>query len=210
MKHILLILFLSILSACNPSLMNLTDAKINVINYYESGLYEEELNSIVANSLESLSEIKPSENSVIIFDVDETVLSNYKYIKELDFGYRHDLWQSYLKESKAEAIIPVKRIYKWCIENNIKVVFLTGRGIEVYQQTYRNLLLQGFTEIEKLICRSEAELKLSATEFKSAQRKNLFDDGYKIIATIGDLRSDLEGDYTGLKIKLPNYLYDIH
>lgn len=210
MKQIVLLFTVALISACNPNFMNLTEAKQNVISYYESGKYETELNKIVSETLESLKEVYPNENSAIIFDVDETVLSNYKYIKELDFGYRHDLWVEYMKKSQAEAITPTKKIYKWCVENNVKVIFLTGRGHDVYQQTYRNLLLQGFTEIEKLICRSESELKLSAAEYKSAQRKSLSEEGYNIIATIGDLNSDLVGENAGLKVKIPNYLYDIH
>ncbi|MBI9071828.1 MAG: HAD family acid phosphatase [Melioribacteraceae bacterium] len=208
MRLLISLFVLSLLTACTPPLMNLTNAKNEVENYYESGQYENELNKIVSETLDQLNEIELPGNPAVIFDVDETVLSNYSYIKELGFGYKHDLWQNWLKESKATAINPTKQIYKWCIDNNIKVVFLTGRSKDVYQQTYRNLLLQGFTEIEKLICRSASELKLSATEFKSNQRKTLSDSGYNIIATIGDLNSDLAGDNTGLKVKLPNYLYD--
>ena len=46
-----------------------------------------------------------------------------------------------------------------------------------------------------------------AAEWKEAKREVLVSKGYNIIACIGDQWSDLEGGSTGIKIKLPSYLY---
>ncbi len=200
---------LIMVSACTPSLINLSDAKENVRVYYENGAYENELSEIAENTIAKLNDIKLTSNSTVVFDVDETILSNYEHIKEVDFGFKLDLWKEWIEKSKATAINPTKKIYKWCVKNNVKVVFLTGRFQNQYQFTYRNLLLQGFTKIDTLICRKEDESKLSAAVYKTNERKILTDKGYEIIASIGDSETDIKGEFTGLKIKLPNYLYKI-
>jgi len=39
--------------------------------------------------------------------------------------------------------------------------------------------------------------------------KKLSEEGYRIIGCIGDQKSDLEGGYSGHKVKIPNYIYVI-
>ena len=100
-----------------------------------------------------------------------------------------------------------KRLYHWCLKNNIKVVFITGRQPDVYEATEKNLKEQGSTEYEKLITRSERTSKMSAIIFKNYERGILADQGYNIVLCVRDQWSDLEGDNLGLPVKLPNYLY---
>lgn len=182
-------------------------AKKNVQNYYENGQYEAEMKEIIDNTIEELSSLEWGENPLVIFDVDETTLSNYEHTKELGFGFNWELWHEWLLQADADAIPQTKRFYDWLIENDVYVVFMTGRQYEVYDATLKNLKAEGFTEFENLITRSPKTGKMSAVVFKSYERGILADKGYSIIATIGDQWSDLEGDNTGLKVKLPNYLY---
>ena len=42
---------------------------------------------------------------------------------------------------------------------------------------------------------------------KSSKRKELVERGYDIIGTVGDQRSDIDGPYSGIQVKIPNYLY---
>ena len=51
------------------------------------------------------------------------------------------------------------------------------------------------------------EAKMKAVDFKSTKRVWLTEQGYKIIGTVGDQWSDLEGEYHGIRVKIPNYLY---
>ena len=60
-----------------------------------------------------------------------------------------------------------------------------------------------------MITQREDEQNLTASEFKSKKRTELTNEGYIIVGTVGDQWTDLEGPYTGIKIKLPNYLYEI-
>ena len=81
------------------------------------------------------------------------------------------------------------------------------RNIPEYEVTYGNLVKEGYITFDTLITQREHEYKLKAAEFKSAKRTELTEKGYDIIGTVGDQWSDLEGEYHGIQVKIPNYLY---
>ncbi len=208
MKKISFIIIALLFFGCSSSeLVNLDVAKNNVKNYYENGEYDSEMKEIINNAIEELNEYTWDSNSLVVFDVDETALSNYEHTKELGFGFNWELWQQWLQQADAEAIPQTKRLYDWLIDKNINVVFLTGRQADVYEATLKNLREEGYVKFVSLITRSAKTGKMSATVYKNYERRLLTEKGYNIIATIGDQWSDLEGENTGLKVKLPNYLY---
>lgn len=58
------------------------------------------------------------------------------------------------------------------------------------------------------IGRSTAYKGKSAMRYKSDVRKQLEDEGYRILGNVGDQWSDLQGDYLGNRtFKLPNPMY---
>lgn len=207
------LLFISvlILSGCSGSsgdrLLNLGAVKKVVQNYYESGRYDEDLKRIIDDAVEYFNGLTIMPEATVVFDIDETALSNYEHIKEIDFGYYYEIWLEWLKKSDATAIPQTKRFYDYLISKNIRIVFLSGRNCDSYQATLDNLKQQGYTEFDTVIVRKENERDLTATEFKSSKRKELVSRGYKIIANIGDQKSDLAGGNSGFEIKLPNYIY---
>ena len=210
MKKIILILILFIFTACSSQkLMNLDTVKEHLQQYYESGEYDNEIKVIIDDAIEKLSRVPINENSAVVFDIDETTLSNYEHIKEIGFGFVWSLWTDWMKEEDAKAIPQTKRLYDWLVERDVSIIFLTGRNEEVYEATLRNLAQQGFTELDTLITRSALTGKMSALVYKQRERKLLTEKGYQIIASVGDQWSDIEGGYTGLKVKVPNYFYII-
>lgn len=51
-------------------------------------------------------------------------------------------------------------------------------------------------------------LCVQAAEYKSARRTSfVVEENYNIVGCVGDQWSDLQGPYTGFKVKIPNYLY---
>ena len=153
--------------------------------------------------------LKPKSNSAVVFDVDETSLSNYESIKKIYFGYDPVKWNNWINEGKAPAIPEVKQFYDFVLLKKIKAIFLSSRNSSQYDVTYRNLTNVGYTTFDTLILKDSSYSGLSSLEFKSKQRELLTKKGYDIIAVIGDQESDLEGKDHGLQIKLPNYLYII-
>lgn len=196
-------------TSTDPTLqiMNLDAAKKLVQNYYESGEFEKESEIIINDAINVIDKINRKDKSVVVFDVDETALSNYAFTKEIGFGFIPKLWDEWQLKGIAEVMPQTKRFYDYLVSKNINVVFLTGRPKNVLAATHRNLIEKGFVKFDTLIVRKSNENKMLATEFKSQKRNELVKNGYDIIACIGDQWSDLTGGNTGYKIKLPNYLY---
>lgn len=201
-------LFISCTST-NPTLqiMNLGAAKNAVQAYYESGEFDSECAKIIDDAIDQIDGINLSGKSAVVFDIDETALSNYEYTKEIGFGYVDKLWNEWQQKGIAPAIKDTKRFYDYLLSKNIHVIFVTGRYAEVCEATKRNLIEQGYAKFDTLIIRSDNERKIPAAEWKAAKREELVSKGYNIIACIGDQWSDLAGGNTGIKIKLPGYLY---
>ncbi|HET56488.1 MAG TPA: hypothetical protein ENN33_14920 [Ignavibacteria bacterium] len=208
MKKFMLILIPLIFVGCSSTeLVNLDTAKAIVQDYYESGQYDIEVTEIINSTIKKLEKHNFPENSLAIFDVDETILSNYAHTKEIGFGFEWQLWGEWIQRADCEVIPQTRRLYDWLLERNVGIVFLTGRKDYEYEATIKNLSQVGIITFDTLITRTEKTNKLLAEEFKDYERKVLTEKGYNIILSIGDQWSDLEGSNTGLRVKLPNYLY---
>ncbi len=208
----LILLFAALLmAACSSTqelkLENLDTAKKLVENYYEGGQFDKECKEIFNNAIDQIEKLPLQDKSVVIFDVDETVLSNYNNTKEIGFGYIREYWHKGILKADEPAIPESKKFYDWLVSKNIRVIFLTGRYSEVYEATIKNLVDRGFTKFDTLIVRSEEEKSIPAAEFKARKREEIVARGYNVIASVGDQWSDLVGGNVGIKIKLPNYLY---
>ena len=203
-------LFLFFLVGCSEEtfqLYNLDTSKKLVQNYYESGQFDKECREAINEGKSKIDTLHLPQNAAVVFDIDETSLSNYNHTKEIGFGFVSNLWNQWMLKADAPAIPETKRFYDWLVSKNIKVIFVTGRYKSVKEATRQNLIKQGYTKFDTLITRKESESKIPAAEFKSLKRDELTKKGYRIIASIGDQWSDLVGGNAGIKIKLPNYLY---
>jgi len=203
------ILTLFLVSCSSNEIVNLRTAKDIVKDYYETGRFDLEMNEVINIAKEKFNRVDFTANSVVIFDVDETALNNYGLAKQMDFGYVYDLNKKWNNELKAPAIKQVKDLYDYLLSKNIKIIFLTGRNFEEYDVTYKNLVQEGYKSFDTLITQRADEQKLKALDFKSKKRAELTSKGYEIIGTVGDQWTDLNGEYSGIQIKVPNYLYEI-
>jgi acid phosphatase len=195
--------------SCSSTLPNLGLVKEQVVNYYHSGKYEEDLNSVIDKAISKFENVNVSNSSTVVFDIDETVLSNYSFDESIGFGDVPNLWLKWADSAKAPAIDGVKKLYDLLIKKGCKIVFLTGRSQNIYAKTYKNLLYAGYTKFDTLITRNPSEYKLTALVYKSKKRVELTKKGYDIIGDVGDQYSDLEGPYHGIQVKIPNYIYII-
>jgi predicted secreted acid phosphatase len=187
--------------------VNLTVAREKVKQYYESGKFDDELNAVIEEAKEKFSDVQFKENSVVIFDVDETALDNYELAEMMGFGYVYQMNKKWNAELKAPAINQVKELYDFLLSKGAKIIFLTGRNFPEYEATYQNLKKEGYSVFDTLITQIGNEKKMKAHDFKSSKRIWLTQQGYEIVGTVGDQLSDLEGEYHGIQVKIPNYLY---
>lgn len=204
------------LSACVPVTnepRNLSDLKTEVTEYADSETYQQDLASSVATAKPFL--IKRSktggEKLAVIFDIDETVLSNVPHMKEADWGYQPNDWDAWVATAKGPALVPVRDVYETALTHGYKVFFLTGRTETDRAGTVRNLRLQGMGTFEKLILRPRKGTAPyeKAVDFKTKVRSDLTAKGYTIVANFGDQDSDLEGGFAERTYKLPNPFYKI-
>lgn len=196
-------------SCCREELLNLTIAKDRVQHYYEGGQFDKELDEIVANAKRKFSKVEVKPNSAVVFDIDDTVLLNYAASKKMGFGYVKSIVDEWVSSAQVPAIPKVKELYEYLLQRNFKIIFLTGRFHDEYDYTFQNLVNEGFTIFDTLIVRRPEEQKLPAVEFKSDVRTALTQQGYEIVGNVGDQWTDLDGPYSGIQIKIPNYLYEI-
>lgn len=202
-------LLASLASCCQKKLVNLSVAKEQVEDYYEDGKYDQDLDTIADKTRKYLSSLRVKPHSLVIFDIDDTVLLDYDKEKSISFGYIPKLSHDWILQANAPAIPQIKELYDYVIQRGFRVVFLTGRKHDEYDATIENLKKEGFTTFDKLIVRQPHELKMSAKEYKTQRRKELEQQGYSIVACIGDQWSDLYGGHAGYKVKVPNFKYRI-
>ena len=217
MKGILLLTCLAAF-ACSPSShepQNLSTLKKEVAEYSESERYQKDLTNATRGAATFLrARMAPgnSENLAVIFDIDETTLSNLPHMRETDWGYQPKVWDAWVATAEGEAIEPLKKLYQLAVELNYKIIFLTGRTEPDRKPTARNLAKEGMGTYERLILRPRRGTApyQEAVIFKTEVRKKLTQEGYTIVANFGDQTSDLEGGYSERTYKLPNPFYRIH
>ena len=205
-----IIFFAISFSACSTEqkyLVNLTFVKDAIINYHESGRYDKDVTEAIEKAKKEFDKITPSKNSVVIFDVDATALSDYKFNKEWDFGYIAKDYDTWIDSANATAVPGVLDFYNYLINRGFKIIFITGRKDFQYDVTIKNLKAVGFTTFDTLIVKDKNNYETIASIYKPKKREQLVAKGYKIEGTLGDQWSDLNGPYHGIQIKIPNYQY---
>lgn len=153
---------------------------------------------------------KSDEKLAIVFDIDETVLSNWPEIEKLNMGFYQPLEDEWERSEKAEAIPGSVALYKQAVASGVTVFFITGRPEAMRDVTAANLRNQGMTEWKKLALRSKDEQNETAVDYKSNERRKIVAAGYTIIMSVGDQWSDLQGEpHAEISVKLPNPFYFI-
>jgi len=142
----------------------------------------------------------------VVFDVDETLLSNLPSMEALDFGYIPDEWRRWVEQASAPALEPVREVFRRARRLGVETLVITGRRESERQATARNLAAVGCGDFRELVCRPDGDQR-AAADFKTAARARLAAEGWLIIANIGDQESDLAGGYSERTFKLPGPFY---
>jgi predicted secreted acid phosphatase len=187
---------------------NLEPFKQRARDYVAKGHYQWEMAAVAAKAQAWIEEraAQGGARLTVVFDIDETLLSNWASIRRQDFGYVPEEWQRWVDAAEAPAIEPVREVFRAAQRRGVEVVLLTGRRERDREATERNLRAAGCTGYVLLICRPEADRGASA-DFKTAERRKLSEAGRTIIANLGDQESDLSGGFAERTFKLPNPFY---
>ncbi|MGW5495695.1 HAD family acid phosphatase [Streptomyces olivaceoviridis] len=130
---------------------------------------------------------RPGEKQAIVLDIDNTTL-------ETDFGF------SYPQPANR----PVLDVARYAQEHGVSLFFVTARPGVLYWPTEYNLEHDGY-DVSGLRVRGLVDLFKDVAAYKTAQRVDIENDGYTIIANIGNSATDLSGGHAEKTFKLPDY-----
>ncbi|MGW0760461.1 HAD family acid phosphatase [Streptomyces sp. NPDC002814] len=130
---------------------------------------------------------KPGEKQAIVLDIDNTAL-------ETDFGFSYP----------QPANLPVLEVAEYAQAHGVDLFFVTARPGIIYAPTEYNLEHQGY-DVSGLYVRNFLDLFKNVADYKTAQRVDIENKGYTIIANIGNSATDLSGGHAEKTYKLPDY-----
>ncbi|MEV7320245.1 HAD family acid phosphatase [Streptomyces sp. NPDC093970] len=130
---------------------------------------------------------RPGERQAIVFDIDNTTL-------ETDFGFSFP----------QPANKPVLNVARYAQEHGVSLFFVTARPGIIYLPTEYNLEHDGY-DVSGLYVRGLFDLFKDVAAYKTAQRVDIENNGYTIIANIGNSATDLSGGHAEKTYKLPDY-----
>jgi hypothetical protein len=145
----------------------------------------------------------------ILLDIDETSLSNYKYLSSSDFTNTTGALALAVVNADDPPISPTLRLYRSARYRNVAVFFITGRPGDipmVRSQTEANLQSAGYKQWAALKMKPSSDKTIP---FKSGERAKIQKQGYRILVNVGDQESDLQGGHADRAFKLPNPFYFI-
>ncbi len=194
--------------------------------------YFDDLSHVLAQARSSVTALAPQfDKSAVVFDIDETVLSNWEAMYHNKFAYVPDgrcnlasarpcgqrAWEL---GARAVALAPSLEFYRF-VETlkdksgkPVAIFFVTGRYDDPAERraTERNLHAQGYDTWSRVYLRPQSSRRGTVAQYKSGARRDI-EKTYKIIANLGDQYSDLIGEggneHAETCFKLPNPFYFI-
>ena len=138
----------------------------------------------------------------LVLDIDETALSNYTFLG--DFKNIVASLAQGAASATLPAIVPTLRLYDVAKAKGVAVFFITGRPTAFQSLTVQNLTRAGYSGWSGLALNPGGT---TLTQYKSAERAKIEQQGYRIIVNVGDQESDLAGGHASRAFKLPNPFY---
>jgi len=191
-------------SAVPPSLPAVKSA---LVEYGETGAWQADVAAVSARAERFLERNAGRvERPALVLDIDETSLSNWPQQLESNFCYVASDFQEWVLRAEAEALPGVLELYRTATRLGVAVFFITGRPEEEREATERNLRAVGYESWAGLHLRSPGGDRKT---FKTSVRRQITEDGYTILANVGDQESDLVGGYAERTFKIPNPFYEV-
>ncbi|HMF54065.1 MAG TPA: HAD family acid phosphatase [Edaphobacter sp.] len=152
---------------------------------------------------------KAGEKLAMVLDIDETSMSGFCELRREDYGFLLASFNKWVVTP--EAAVPIPGTLRLCDKARaagLEVFFITGRRDELRDATEKNLTLAGYKGWKGLALRNGPQKTMATVEYKSEERKKIVDAGYRIVMSVGDQWSDLNGTSKAeISVKLPNPFY---
>lgn len=212
-KLILLTIYLVLsFAGCKKTgneVLNIFEAKESVKQYHKSGKYLEQV-TYQANQAKKyitsrLKKAKCSEKPAIVLSLDDTILNEYDHNLETDFSQVQAPLNEWKKKAQIPPLKPIVNLYNFAKKNNLTIFIITIRKVDLKDSTVKNLNLIGLKDWKEIYF-APSDNYSNAQDYKTQIRKKITDDGFTIIANIGDQDSDLMGGFSEKTYKLPNHI----
>jgi hypothetical protein len=114
----------------------------------DSGDYDRALSEVAREARAWIrtraEQAKPGEQLAVVFDIDETVLSNLPHMREMDFGYVADEWNAWVARGEAPALTAMRDVYDEAVARRLRSCSSPG------------VLIPGTEPARRAICRRKA------------------------------------------------------
>jgi predicted secreted acid phosphatase len=188
---------------------NLHDEKQALIRYHDSGRYEADVQHVASRAMQYIRHRAASgaPNLAVVLDIDDTATSTWGRLMQDDFARKDRMFVAWEESQSDPPIMPIRDLYRECRRLGVKVFFITARRTSLADRTRFTLTAAGYTDPDGIFFRPESDTARSLVPFKEATRRRLTEEGFAIIANIGDQYSDVAGGYAERSFKLPNPFY---
>lgn len=139
----------------------------------------------------------------LVLDIDETSLSNYRYLAASGFSQLGVAQGAVLG---GDAIAPTLELFNFAKRLGMAVFFITGTPPQLRQVREGNLRRVGYRAWDGVFYKPT---DAPTARFKAEARATLEQNGYDVIANVGDQESDLAGGHADRAFKYPNPFYFI-
>jgi predicted secreted acid phosphatase len=179
-----------------------------IVAYRDSGEWEADLARVAQRAqayLDENAERTDGRRPALVLDIDDTALSNYDCLREADF--ERSALGPCTRGGELPAIPQVLALFQHARAEGIAVLFITRRRQRAREVTVRNLREAGYADYEALMMCPNRETRREHATCKIRARKRAKRRGIRIVANVGDQRSDLTGGHALRGFKLPNPMY---
>jgi len=198
---------------------NIGKAKLAAQEYIRSGAYMRDIAAIDASATAWVKERAPQvRRPALVFDIDETALSNLAESIANDWGFIPQgscdhlpkgpcgffAWE---QRAEAPALAPTLQLVREAQALGVAIFFVTGRQEATRGVTAENLKRAGYANWSGLYLEPNGSHFVHAADYKAPTRASIEAQGYTIIGTVGDQVSDLAGGHAERGFKLPNPFY---
>ena len=198
---------------------NVGDTKTAAVQYHDGGAYDAGLAEVNAQAMNWIAIQAPiTTRAAIVFDIDETALSNWEVIKANDFGRFINgpcnlpdacAWRAWDLTAQSKVIQPTLDTYNMAKSLGVAMFFISTRDEGQRPATEKNLRDAGYNGWARLYLAPVGAQYASAADFKAPTRAAIEGDGYTIIANIGDQPSEEAGGHAEQSFLLPDPFYRI-
>jgi len=206
-----LLFVLIVLTGCktDSAHSNLYFHKQELIRYHDNGKYDAEIKRIAERAMDFIRKRAASgeANLAVVLDIDETAVSTWDRLVKDDFARKDTMFIAWAMTNSGVAIEPMLNLYRETKKLGVKVFFITGRRVLLKERTEIALKENGYSDYDGLYLRNPMDKEKSNVPSKSDARKKISEQGFRIIANIGDQQSDLDGGFAERTFKLPNPFY---